>query len=219
MLVKAIREALGAQGLILRGGFHPGPDDDAPPGTETLLLIGNAGPALWRVFESAQPTGQDSLNYWTKDILTAIAAQFVATAVYPFEGPPYAPFFAWAKRAEPVHPSPLGMLIHPSFGLWHAWRGALAFPERLELPPLEPAPSPCDGCSDRPCLTACPVDAFSNGVYDVEACAGHLRTDEGADCMALGCRARRACPVGMDYVYEPEQAVFHMTAFLRDRPS
>ena len=37
-------------------------------------------------------------------------------------------------RAEAVAPSPLGILIHPDYGLWHAYRGALAFAERLALP-------------------------------------------------------------------------------------
>ena len=31
--------------------------------------------------------------------------------------------------------------------------------------------------------------------------------------MALGCSARRACPVGVAYRYEPTQARFHMEAF------
>jgi hypothetical protein len=48
----------------------------------------------------------------------------------------------------------------------------------------------------------------------VAACVGHLETPAGAECMAEGCRARRACPVGTDYRYEPAQAAFHMRAFL-----
>ena len=78
---------------------------------------------------------------------------------------------------------------------------------------------PCDSCSDRPCLSACPVDAFRDGVYDVAACARHLRTEAGADCVEEGCRVRRACPVGVGYAYEPLQAAFHMKAFLKNQPS
>jgi hypothetical protein len=36
--------------------------------------------------------------------------------------------------------------------------------------------------------------------------------------MTGGCLARRACPVGTDYAYDPRQAAFHMTAFLAARP-
>ena len=52
----------------------------------------------------------------------------------------------WAQRAEPLHPSPLGVLIHPVHGLWHAYRGALAFAEPIELPPRADLPSPCASC-------------------------------------------------------------------------
>src|SRR5271166_4757675 len=81
--------------------------------------------------------------------------------VYLFGGPPHFPFQQWVRRAEPVHPSPLGLLIHPIYGLWHSYRGALAFPEALDVPALEVAPSPCDSCAEKPCLGACPVGAFS----------------------------------------------------------
>lgn len=217
--LEPIRQALEAEGLLLRGGFHPSPDDNSLRDIATLLLVGNAGPALWRAFQPADRTGPDPLNRWTRRVLSGIADRFGATALFPFEGPPYLPFFAWAKRAEPVTESPIGMMIHPEYGLWHAWRGALAFTERLALPETPSTPAPCESCSGRPCLTGCPVDAFREGRYDVAACADHLRTQAGADCVALGCRARRTCPAGADYIYAPDQARFHMDAFLRNQPS
>ena len=215
----AVKRALEANGLLLRGGFHPEPDDGVPAAAATLLLVGNAGRAMWRRFSALPGRGRDPLNEWTREVLSDVAMRFGGTAIFPFEGPPYAPFHAWAKRAEPVHDSPIGMLIHPDYGLWHAWRGALAFTTRLDLPPRREAPSPCESCASRPCLSACPVGAFRDGTYDVPVCSGHLRTPEGVDCMDEGCRARRACPVGKDYVYQPAQAAFHMAAFLRNRPS
>ena len=42
------------------------------------------------------------------------------SALFPFGGPPHFPFQQWARRAEPVHPSPIGLLIHPIYGLWHS---------------------------------------------------------------------------------------------------
>jgi len=209
--------ALAAHGLSPRGAFHPGPDDGAPVGAGTILLIGNAGPDMWRAFASARGEGDHALDEWSVMVLDNIAQQFDATAHYPSDGPPYLPFQRWAIKAEPVHSSPLGILIHPDFGLWHGYRGALVFADILPLPPRDERASPCETCVDRPCLSTCPVAAFGEAGYDVPACAAHLRTDAGADCMGLGCRARRACPVGRDYIYEPAQAEFHMTAFLRSR--
>jgi predicted MPP superfamily phosphohydrolase len=59
------------------------------------------------------------------------------------------------------------------------------------------------------------LDAFAGDGYDVPACLGHLRGPAGADCLASGCRARRACPIGGEHAYAPAQMRFHMTAFGR----
>ena len=98
--------------------------------------------------------------------------------------------------------------------MWHAYRGALLFAERLKLPEQRSAPSPCESCPDKPCLNTCPVGAFTPGGYDVAGCRAHIGKPEGSDCLGFGCLARRACPVGQDYLYEPAQARFHMQKFL-----
>ena len=100
-------------------------------------------------------------------MLDDVARRFDATALYPSDGPPYLPFQRWAMKAEPVRSSPLGILIHPDYGLWHGYRGALAFAGALPLPPRDERASPCDDCADRPCLSTCPVAAFGEAGYDV----------------------------------------------------
>lgn len=220
-----IEARLGAHGLLLRGGFHPSAEDTLPPlpsgrPAASLLMVGNAGPDLWARF-SRSPERADGapnpLDRWSRRVLTALADRLGGLALLPSDGPPYLPFVAWAKRAEPVAESPLGMLIHPVYGLWHAYRGALALPDRIDLPARAAQPVPCDSCPERPCLSACPVDAFGPDGYEVASCARHIARAEGADCLDLGCRARRACPVGTAHRYGPEQARFHMEAFLAPR--
>lgn len=224
-MLAALERTLGRHGLILRGGFRFAADEAAPSlpdgrRADTLLMVGNAGAAMWPAF-SAAPEARDGapdpLNRWSARVLTAVAGEVEAKAFFPFEGPPYHPFIAWAKRAEPVAESPLGILIHPRYGLWHAYRGALAFAVPIALPPAEAGERPCDRCADRPCLGACPVGAFTGTHYEVPRCVQHLSTPAGLDCMDLGCRARRACPVGQAYDYHPGQAAFHMAAFLDAR--
>lgn len=211
-----IEERLQPTGLTVRGGFHPEPADGVPGDVGTLVLIGNAGTSMWMAFErdaGAYYASSDPLDDWVRKRLTPIAESLGAVPLFPFGGPPFLPFQRWAQRAEPAYPSPLGMLIHPDYGLWHAYRGALAFAETLDLPPPDARPSPCESCADKPCLVTCPVEVFAGDSYDVSSCVGHLSTRAGADCMEEGCRARRACPVGEDYVYEPARAEFHMQAF------
>ena len=220
----ALRDAIEAAGLPLRGAFRPEADDAVPElpdgrASGTLVLLGNAGSDMWTAFRRSPEfaSGEHRLDRWSRRVIEGLAARFGASALFPFGGPPFLPFLRWARRAETLHPSPIGPLIHPRYGLWHAYRGALNFAERLELPEVEAEPSPCATCRDRPCLDACPVGAFTSSGYDVPACVGHVASPAGGSCLMQGCLARRACPVGREYRYVPAQAEFHMRAFLGAR--
>ena len=173
-----IERQAAAVGLALRGGFHVGHDDDVPVLPDgrpaaTVLMLGWTGGVQWPVF-AASPEFADArahpLDRWSRRVIGQMAAEWRALALYPFGGPPFRPFLRWAVRAEAVHASPLALLIHPDWGLWHAWRGALAFADWLALPERDSRSSPCENCPGRPCLEA--------GSFDV---------------------ARRACPVGTAY--------------------
>src|SRR5947209_9128079 len=155
-----IREAIAARGLSYRGAFHPDAgESEIGPNTRTLVLVGFTGRDNWLSF-AASPEAADgrdnALDRWSHRIVDAVAAELGATALFPCDGPPWLPFQRWAQRAEPVHPSPIGMLIHPDWGLWHSWRGALAFRARLDLPEPDTRASPCESCVEKPCLIACP---------------------------------------------------------------
>ncbi len=212
-MLSEIARSLSPHGLILRGGFHPEAGEAGLEGIGTVLLIGNAGAAMWEAFAPHIDAAQNPLDRWTKRVIDPIAEKFGARAVYPF-GAEAPPFQRWAQRAETLYASPLGILIHPEHGLWHAWRAALLFAERLELPARSDAPSPCESCAEKPCLSACPVGAFNGSSYDVPACAAHIARPE-ADCLAVGCHARNACPVGREWRYAEAETRFHMAAFAR----
>jgi hypothetical protein len=212
-----ISEAIAPAGMICCGGFHPLPEDGIESPAATVILIGNVGSAMWRVFAASvfeRESGANRLDRWTRDVLTKAARRLNARVLFPFDGPPFHPFMRWAARAEALTPSPIGPLIHPRHGLWQAYRGAFVFGERIDLPAKQRAPSPCEGCFGKPCATGCPVAAIGEDGYDVDRCIAHLRSEDGADCLALGCRARRACPIGADFRHELGQARFHMRAFL-----
>jgi len=174
----------------------------------------------WPVFAASAEANDDQptpLNRWSKRIIDGIAAQMDAIAFYPFDGPPWFDFQSWALKAEPVHRSPLGLLIHPQWGLWHSYRGALGLRERVELPPRRGGAHPCETCREKPCLSACPVSAFAaGGRYDSTARRSYL--EEGtADCLTQACGARRACPIAPQMRYIEAQAAFHISAFLGNR--
>ncbi len=233
MITDDINCAVSQFGLVARGAFHPAPSDSAHQTVRpdfahqtvrpdfsllnmgTIVLIGNIGPDMWHVFSKSMADVPHPLDAWTRATLSPIAQDFGAGVVFPFDGPPYHPFQRWALAADDVSPSPIGPLIHPLYGMWHAYRAAFLFADRLDIPvAATKSPSPCHSCAEKPCLNTCPVGAFSTGGYDVPECRAHIASPSGDACLTAGCLARRACPIGRDYIYEGPQAAFHMHHFL-----
>jgi hypothetical protein len=218
--VETVFAAIRRTGLVPRGAVSlaEGERVGELADMRTIVLAGMVGREGWDAF-AASPEASDGLDHpldrWSRRLIESLARELGGKALFPFGGPPFLPFQRWAQRAESLNSSPIGLLIHTYYGLWHSYRGALGFREELAVPEPTAAPSPCQSCTGRWCLKTCPVGAFSSGGYDVAACAGHLRSAAGGDCMGGGCLARRACPVGAEHAYGPEQASFLMRAFLR----
>ncbi len=225
-----IEAGLAEFGLRLRGGWVPGPDDTLPPlpngqAATVVWMVGMAGSECWPAFSASTffSDGQaNPLDRWSASIGDALAQRWAGVALYPSDGPPYFPFQLWGSQSEKLQPSPLMLRMHPQYGLWHAYRFALALPSLhvgdLEGPTtsLQPARSDiCLQCDGQPCLHACPVQAYSGQSFAVDACRAYLDTAQGQDCMQGGCRARLACPQGQDYVYQSAHAAFHMQSFKR----
>ncbi len=219
MLYADVVAALSPTGMVGRGGFAVGEADDVPAQpdgspTRTVVMIGNIGGAMWPVFRAEERDGPDPLDTWTRSVLAPLAASLGASFVHPSDEP-FQPFQRWAQRAEGIVQSPIGILIHPQHGLWHAYRGAFLFATDVEgLPRPLTGDAPCITCVGQPCLTSCPVDAFGPHGYDADACRAHVRSREQPICIDDGCAARCACPVGTVNRYGPDQMHFHMRAFV-----
>ena len=203
--------------LEILGGFHPDPGDGVPDGIGTLFLLGPREPGFWpmmtatREFKDGAP---NAIDRWSRRVIGQMACDLGGKAYFPFSGPPWHPFIRWAHRSGHAWASEVGILIHDRAGLMVAYRGALGLRDRITLPP--PGTRPCDSCRDKPCLTACPVDALKPQGYDVPACKSHLDTEQGrATCMAAGCLVRRVCPVSRNYGRDPAQSAYHMRYFHR----
>ena len=178
----------------------------------TIVLLSPDEPAFWDHFRTSAEAGDGAphpLDRWSERVIGRIAATLGAEPLFPFGGPPWHPFPAWAKASGQAWTAPVGLLVHAVSGLFVSYRGALAVPGAVED---DPAPSsPCPTCA-QPCRTACPVDAFAGGHYDVPRCKAYLDTEAGRTCRQGGCLVRRACPVGRDRRL-PAQSAFHMAAF------
>jgi hypothetical protein len=217
----AIAEQLTGYGLILRGGFSfadGAPAGPSGPPAKSILLVGQAGDAPWPHFlrwRQAQPQDiANPLDTWSRLVIGEVAAEFGARAVSPSDRP-YLPFQQWAMRAEGLRPSPLGILMHPEYGLWHAYRGALLFDAEVSIQAPREVIHLCDLCPGKPCLKSCPVDAYSQDGFAYQACLDHVRSPSGEPCRTGGCLDRNACPYGTAYRYPADEQAFHMAAFMR----
>jgi hypothetical protein len=188
-----------------------------------IVLIGHYGSEHWPHFTSwltAQPDQNiaDPLDTWSKSVIFDLAQKIGGQGLFPSDKP-YLPFQRWAQGAQALPQSPINLLIHPDYGTWHGYRGALALNFGVE-PDVEPEKfeNVCLTCVDKPCLTACPVDAFAdrtvgNG-FNYTSCQSFLKTDNGqSSCMEEGCLARNGCPFGLSYTYKSPHMTFHMRAF------
>ncbi len=215
-----IRRAVAAHGLAVRGGFHATEFDRVPAHESgaksvSLVLVGMTAESGWSAFETARERAQRSnpLDRFSERVIGTLARELAAEALFPFRGPPWLPFQRWAVRAERAAPSPLGLVIHANYGLWHGYRGALSFAHAVTgLPQRVDWRSPCLDCAEQPCLRACPVDAFTAHGFSSAACAGQLGADP-EPCLDAGCLSRAACPVAPQARYSLAQRRFHMQAF------
>lgn len=208
MNIETISKACVPHGLMVSGAFHT---DDLD---QTLVLL-SPSQGFWQSFKTSPEYldhAPDPIDRWSTRIITKLGKTLNAQPQFPFGGPPFMPFLEWAKQSGRAWSSPLGMLVHDTNGMMISYRGALLFDQRLELPET-PTNSPCETCTDQPCLTACPVNAITPEGYQVDACHTHLDTDAGQTCMTLACQVRMACPLSVAHEREAAHNLLHMRAF------
>jgi hypothetical protein len=225
-----LEDCLREHGLFVRGVTRLNEEEieryGMNPETAGLALIGNIGSSYWEQFSQSaefKDSAAHPLDRWSRRVAEPIAQRLALQALYPFEGPPYYPFQQWARRAEGLEQSPVGIMIHPQFGLWHSYRFALLgvdfeieMAKKAATSAVEsPLASPCLDCAGKPCLHTCPVDAFDANGYAVERCADYLQQTPQAECHQQGCLARYACPIAPQLRYVAAQGRFHLHAFVQ----
>ena len=209
-----LEKDIHSAGLIILGELEVTDSDPVPKEAQSILLLGPDEPNFWKIFKESKEFNDldaNPLDRWSKRIIDNISRENNCTALYPFGGEPYKPFFSWALRSRTVWSSPVHLAVHKDKGLFVSFRGALAINQTKKT--NQRFENPCTKCS-APCLIACPVDAFTETGYDVMICKDHISDLDSCNCKSLGCNTRRACPVGAN-LRNFEQSAFHMENFLR----
>lgn len=213
----ALEAAARERHLTILGGFHPNDADNVPEGCKTLLMLGPDEPSFWAAFTQSpewRDGKRDPVDRWSTRVIEQWAQELQADALYPFGGAPFHPFYTWALRTGRIHSSPVQFLVHDQAGLFVSFRGALALPTEIDLPPAPP--NPCLSCQGRPCETACQSGALTPAGYDVPSCRAFLGTPAGQDNINNGCNVRRSCPVSQNFGRLAAQSAYHMQQFKGD---
>lgn len=214
-LVEQLGSLSAEQGLVVSATAYLTADDGLAEPFKSVVLLSPAPKVFWSVFsvsEEANDGLPDPIDRWSSRVVAAISSKVSGLALFPFQGPPYFPFSAWARRSAVAWQSPSGLLVHETDGLWISFRGAIALD--CEIGAAQVTVSPCEVCP-RPCLTACPVGAFRDGSFDHASCLAHVQSERGTACLENGCIARGACPIGRSSGPPQEQLRMHMQAFAK----
>ncbi len=193
----------------------------AHPRARSIIVLGNGGGGLWRAL-NAHPTAhpgwwqrQHPLDDFTREVvermlLPALSGDGLeAVAAYPFLDQPCAfNFLELGRLAGLGAPSILGVLVHPVYGPWIAFRAIILLDADLDSLGEAAGFDPCPSCTVRSCIPACPVGAVSAASgWDVPRCARH-RVEVEADC-ADRCHARVGCVLGPEHRYPDEELAYH----------
>ncbi|MCW8906413.1 MAG: hypothetical protein OQL28_04125, partial [Sedimenticola sp.] len=184
---------------------------ELPPGDENrVILIGHGGRRLWQSLQQAHWHHADPIDNFSHAAANRFCQQLLQgyrhQVIYPGTCP--VPLQQLGIRAGWHSDSPLGLGIHPEWGLWFAYRAAILTDAPLpEIRQPNPA-APCDQCLDQPCISHCPARALSaTRQIDMSRC-GDYRLQEDSTCSDR-CLARLSCPVAGEHRYTLEQITYH----------
>ena len=155
---------------------------------------------------------KNRLDRWSEKNINLLTSNNVS-AYFPFSKKRY-PFQQWAMKAG-LHASPLKILIHPQYGLWFGFRGALAFKKIRTQRRKQVIKNICISCQHKICLHSCPVNAVTWSSFHYETCQQYLHTKKHNICRSSQCKARIACPVGKKHRYAKDMGRFFMRSLIK----
>lgn len=147
------------------------------PKEGSLLVFGNGGSEFWK--KATVP-----LDDYSKDLIIkfgneSLNEDLTNNFLYPHDSLTI-PLQQLGRRLNLCAQSPLGIDIHPEYGLWFAFRAVVFSKQHLEEKLLPTFQSPCESCKEKDCLKG---ESFR--------------------------KKRLACPIGAHHRYSDEQLDYH----------
>ncbi len=127
--------------------------------TKTLCLIGNGGKSLWENLPHPIDVKTNPIDFFTQNKMQEFAKNSLNDEIeilYPNDSYTM-PLQKIGRAMNLCTQSPIGIDIHPEFGLWFAFRGIFLTSEEMPIFKMEKSPAPCDSCSKKTCLNSSDV--------------------------------------------------------------
>jgi hypothetical protein len=190
-------------------------------GARSIVVIANGGGALWAAHKehARRNPGWWERDHPLDDFTRTVVEHEIApaarktgarcTVVFPFmRGKATLNFIELGKEAGLAGPSILGVVVHPRFGPWIAFRAAILIDEKVDAPGDACGFDPCPSCVERPCIAACPTAAVAYPAgWDIPRCLAY-RIESEPDC-ARRCHSRAACVLGPEHRYPEDELAYH----------
>jgi epoxyqueuosine reductase len=174
-----------------------------------LLLIAHGGKRMWEGVTKSGMTSEHPVDDYSvrtvRQIMESEYPQIKAEFIYP--GDALIGLRDLGGLAGWHHASPFRVGIHVEWGTWFAYRTVVLTDTNFTPTPSSSGPSPCDSCSDKPCIAVCPAKAVAEDDLNLEQCLDY-RLQQNTNC-ADKCLSRLACPVGSEHRYVKEQLNYH----------
>ena len=207
MPVKLYDDHLASQGLGLQGVVNTCRISVAPEisAYRQLLVFAHTGGLMWRKLDTTDPDPLDSKSVKLAHDFMARIGVGDYNIVYPVDQ--FAiDLVSVGRHLGWHHDSRMAIGINRNYGTWFAYRFVIAASTEFAETTVSDD-HPCDACTGKPCISACPAGAVTEGIFDLDRCATE-RLQDNSDC-ALSCAARLACPAGAEYRYTAEQIRYH----------
>ena len=222
--LQSVCATLANQGFNLTGVTDGQPYQEHLPDCQSAVVFANGGTLFWERFIediTANPEHftehQHPIDDFVLRCLEAVdpAPENTRRWITCSENATvFLDFRILAERAGIGHQSPVGLLIHPEYGLWVSLRMVLLTTERISRTDLT-TDSPCTDCEAKPCVSACPAGAVSiSAGWSVQKCASFHR--ESTVCEGI-CHSRRYCPIGRQHRHSRLQHLYHNSRSLGRR--
>lgn len=176
-----------------------------------LIMFGHGGTRMWESVQQSEFAGDD---HPIDSFSVNIVKQYFADTC---SGSSFEILYPHSSRMVPLqklgvlagwhNASPFRIGINAEWGSWFAYRAVVLADTEFKATLKMDAPSPCDSCEEKPCITACPADALSGNDGALKPCIDYRLTKD-SKCKDR-CFSRLACPIAAEHRYSIEQINYH----------